>query len=171
MENKKIIMGIDISLRACGVGIIDGDKKVLSTQCIGWEIPKGKSASISYKMTRWFKIWNAISKMIEEHNVEVVFIEDYSFGAKFGREKLAEVHAVIISQMYLKHKIMAEKIAIGKWRKYCLKVSKKLTKQDIVKEYKPKYPELTTDEYEAIGIAIGGHNSLYDIEVKADLIK
>ena len=176
MENEMVIIGIDISLKSTGLAVIKGHEEIIETKSVGYLLKKGEGKIVRNKLIRWFKIWNEVSRMIKEHNVTHVFIEDYAF-SRGQAEFLAELHGVIMSQLYLTYKILPKKIGITQWRKYYMKKVKSYKKPEVVKALRLNHEclsnkkETSEDECEAVGIAIAGYRSLTDIEVKADLIK
>lgn len=171
-----IVLGIDVSLKSTGLAVIDENENIIETKSVGYLLKKGEGKIVRNKLIRWFKIWNEINRMYKEHNVTHVFIEDYAF-SRGQAEFLAELHGVIMSQLYLTHKILAVKIGIAQWRKYYSKKKQAWKKPAIVKLLRANHTclsnkkEASEDECEAVGIAVAGYRSMTDIEIKADLIK
>lgn len=176
MDNKMVIMGIDISLKSTGIAIIRGHEEIAITSSMGYLLKKGEGKIVKNKLIRWFKIWNEVSRLIKEYEVTHVFIEDYAF-SRGQAEFLAELHGVIMSQLYLTHKIIPKKIGIAQWRKFYMKKVKSYKKPEVVTALRLNHECLSDkkktseDECEAVGIAIAGYRSMTDIEIKADLIK
>ena len=81
---KKAILGIDLSLSNTGLALLLGDKI------------KSETVSTSPKET-WVDRVRKIEAKIIEYAAEAdeIYIENYSFNSKFGREILAEVGGII----------------------------------------------------------------------------
>lgn len=171
-----IILGIDVSLKSTGLAVIKDNEEIIETQSVGYLLKREEGKIVRNKLIRWFKIWNEVSRIIKEHGVTHVFIEDYAFSRGQG-EFLAELHGVIMSQVYATYKILPEKIGITQWRKYYSKKKQSWKKPAIVKLIRSNHECLSDkkttsdDECEAVGVAIAGLRSIVDIDIKADLIK
>ena len=171
-----IALGIDVSLKSTGLAVVDEKENILTTLSVGYLLKKGEGKVVKNKLIRWIKIWNEVSRLIKEYEVTHVFIEDYAF-SRGQAEFLAELHGIIMLQLWATHKILAEKLGIAQWRKYYSKKKQSWKKPEIVKLLRKNHSclankkETTDDECEAVGVAIAGIRSKTDIEIKADLIK
>lgn len=91
--SKEIIAGIDLSLTATGLTIVDGSGKIVYEELFNTKQMRG--------MQRLFFIKSRIQKKLKDHNVTKVAIESYSFGSK-GRSvvSLGELGGVIRMMLF-----------------------------------------------------------------------
>jgi len=174
------IIGLDLSLSSTGIGVVDKDGNIINHSSVGKSIAKGDTNKLHLKMARWFMISNHICSVIEENDVKYVFIEDYAMGSfrkngktfqSSSKEKLAELHGVVISQIYARFKIIPSKIGVIEWKKYFFMKSGNFKKEHVVKEMKKIVKCSTIDEYEALAIAKAGRNKMYEIKAKIGLFE
>jgi len=95
------VLGLDLSLSASGVVVLGpGEGPVLTSTTIGYSLEK--KCTEQERLDRLVNLVLGINAVIEEHRPSVIGIEGYAFSAKFGGERLAELHGVLKVHIYQK---------------------------------------------------------------------
>jgi Holliday junction resolvasome RuvABC endonuclease subunit len=93
------ICGLDLSLVATGIVAIDDTTNIIHKRTFGYPIvPK---ITEKKKIIRLLWITNEIIKDIKKFNVDKIGIEGYSYGSRYRREDLAELHGLVKTQLFL----------------------------------------------------------------------
>jgi Holliday junction resolvasome RuvABC endonuclease subunit len=103
-EFDKVVMGLDLSLTATGVVTIDKDGMPCDQRVMGYGLKKGSTQK--QKIERLIDVPLAISAVVEEMKPDVIAIENFAFGARFGGEFLGELHGVVKTHLYSKFGIV-----------------------------------------------------------------
>lgn len=97
-------MGLDVSLTGTGIEILDQDAERVYSSTVGYSLNGAKTEREAVERLVW--IANEIVGLVKKFGVELVGVEGYAFGAKYGRERLAELHGVLKSQLFLSCQII-----------------------------------------------------------------
>lgn len=92
-------MGLDLSLRATGIEVLDSNAQRVYGSVIGYGLEKGSSQR--ERIERTIYLANQIIGLVKQQEVTQVAIEGCAFGTTFGREVLAELHGVVKTQLFL----------------------------------------------------------------------
>jgi len=144
IKNNIPVIGIDPSLNSTGMFVIDRDKKGYG-YTLGYEI---KFSTKEQKIKRWLNITQKILEIMEKHKVRHAIIENAVFGMKLRVKEIAELKAVIETQIYLKYGTVPIDIVTISFQKYILGETRVQQgyKKDKEKN-KPKYSKEETREY------------------------
>jgi len=96
---REMMMGLDLSLVATGVAIIDSDEKLLFAANAGFKLKR--SSSIRDKIERMTSIAAMIIRAARSHGVTEIAIEGFAYAAKGAQNDLGELHGVVKSQVLL----------------------------------------------------------------------
>lgn len=101
-------MGLDLSLTSTGIEVLDSCGNRVYGCVVGKEL---RRATERDRVERLVMIANTIIGLVKEHGVRHVGVEGYAYSKKFGGEKLAELHGVVKTQLYLACQLIAESIS------------------------------------------------------------
>lgn len=107
-------MGLDLSLTSTGIEVLDSLGSRVYGGLVGKEL---KKATERDRVERLVLIANTIIGLVKEHDVRHVAIEGYAYSKKYGGEKLAELHGVVKTQLYLACGLIAEPVSPRKARR------------------------------------------------------
>ncbi len=97
------IVGLDLSLTATGICVIDHNGNVIKTAVVGSSLKR--TARVKEKVERLIeiatKIVNTVNGFIEDGVKPHVSIENYAFAARGAQNDLGELHGVVKSQLWL----------------------------------------------------------------------
>lgn len=103
VESGVTVLGLDLSLSATGITVLGpGEGPVLHSTTIGYDLKK--NCMEQERLDRLVNLVVGVDRVIEEHRPSVIGIEGYAFSAKFGGERLAELHGVLKVHIYQKWK-------------------------------------------------------------------
>lgn len=110
------VAGLDLSQRSSGVAIIDRDNQLV-TYTFGSNLKD--DASERAKAMRNLTIANDIIKVVRQHHVAVVAVEDYAFSRRSSSvHPLAELGGVVKSQLVLSCGIAVAPVTASSLRKF-----------------------------------------------------
>jgi Holliday junction resolvasome RuvABC endonuclease subunit len=101
------VMGLDLSLTASGIEILDYDGERAYGCVVGYSLKKATDES---RVKRLISMVEEIIGLVGEYEVKHVAVEDYAYGSRYGREKLAELHGIIKVELYRKFGIVVEPV-------------------------------------------------------------
>lgn len=97
MTDSAVILGLDISLAACGLVAVPaawgGDWSRVGYLEVGDHLPKG--ASEEFRIGRLHRITSQVVAFAQRNRCTVALCEGYAFGARFERERLGEIAGAI----------------------------------------------------------------------------
>jgi Holliday junction resolvasome RuvABC endonuclease subunit len=148
LKNLKV-MGLDLSLTSPGIAVTRGGELV---------------ESLSIKTTTddsWFVRINTVATNIVDkavqHDPDFIFIENYSFNSKFGRELAGEVHGVVLHQLFSHgYDNIFRTISPTQLKTYTTgdsKATKKAMIQGVLDSYGVKFKQSQNDQADAFALA------------------
>lgn len=150
-----IFMGVDPSLRGCGVTIIDHNKKVLLFDVFGYTL---SDKTEHERIKRNLIISQDVVKMGKKMDVDVIAVEGLGIAPKKNRLGnqiyLAEFIGILKSQIYLSLRKIPMIVPPPSWKKAVIG-SGKADKAEIKKCLeKRNYKFKVQDQYDALGVAL-----------------
>ena len=94
-----MILGLDLSLTATGVVVIDGQGAVVDSYTVGEKL--SRKARQKDKIERILDICKRVCSTVTEHKVKKIGIEGFAFQARGAQNDLGELHGVVKSQIWL----------------------------------------------------------------------
>lgn len=152
-----MFLGIDPSLNATGIVIVDKDANVLYNHCYQPKIQESKLRDET-RLRKMLITSQFVINIIKEHNHPIVAIEGSGVGGKAGRFGnqlfLLENLGILKSQIYLSTKKMPHIVPPPTWKKTVIGNGR--AKKDMIKENLTEkgYQLDKQDEYDALGIAL-----------------
>lgn len=148
------ILGIDPSVRSCGVVVIENND-VLHSCTFGGSI---ESKTENEKIKRMLKIAQGILKVGVEYQIDVIAIEGLAMkqhGSGMGNQLvLAELFGIIKSNIWMKFKKEPMIIPPASWKKQIIE-NGRAKKDEVQRVLTDKgYILNKQDEYDALGIAL-----------------
>lgn len=144
------ITGLDLSLTSPGIGHLRSSNSEISTLSI-------KTTSDEPWHIRIHRVAKGITEQCERFEPNFIFIENYSFNSKFGRELAGEVHGVVL---YLLHKAGFDNtfrvIAPTQLKQYVAnntKATKKQVIEAVLELYGVKFKQAQNDQADALSLA------------------
>lgn len=101
-------MGLDLSLTSTGIEVLDSSGQRVYGCVVGKKL---KQATERDRVERLILIANRIIGLVKEYDVRHVAIEGYAYSKKYGGEKLAELHGVVKTQLYMACGLIAEPVS------------------------------------------------------------
>jgi Holliday junction resolvasome RuvABC endonuclease subunit len=153
-----VVMGLDLSLSGTGSCILKNGELIYS------KTTKTEPKNSWYERIQ--KIRDEIIWVTHHHKPEFAFIENYSFGSKFGREIAGEVHGNVLWVLE-EYKVPYFRTLSPSQIKSFYTGSGRATKSDVIEALKRKYQiqfkKSEHDQADAYAIAQLG-NILFNIE-------
>ena len=114
-----MILGLDLSLTATGIVVLDGEDLV-KADTVGYSLKRASSEK--ERIERLTMITGRIMGAIKQFEVKEVCLEGYAYSARGAQNDLGELHGVVKTQIYLGFRIVpriispsqARKLALGK---------------------------------------------------------
>jgi Holliday junction resolvasome RuvABC endonuclease subunit len=123
------MMGLDLSCTATGIVVIAEMGEVVAST-VGNKLHR--DSPVREKVERLLGIATAVVRAYEMHMPERVGIEGYAWAAKGAQNDLAELHGVVKTQLWLKHRVEPEIVQASAARKAVLGAGR-IEKKDIVR--------------------------------------
>lgn len=146
----KVVAGLDLSLTAAGVAILEGETAHLYTFGYGLK----KDSTDRDRMERVIFIANSVMGVLMKHKATCVGIEQYGFASKGKISMQADLGGTIKTQIYVGLKSVPVLLNAMSARKYLMgeatKDKKKIKRWIEAKGFKPS----NTDESDALVIAL-----------------
>lgn len=100
----KVVMGLDLSLTGTGIVTLGKDGKPVDARTVGYGLKK--RATQRERIERLIDNVQSIATVVDELRPDVVAIEGFAFGAKFGGEFLGELQGVVKVNLYSRFEIV-----------------------------------------------------------------
>lgn len=169
----KKIMGLDLSLTSPGMAVLQAN----GTKIQLLDYLNIKTSANEHWFTRRQKISLTIQDFVTKHHPEVIFIENYSYGSRNGRELAGEVHGIVIYDLINKgfsQDNIYRVISPTQLKKFIVRKGN-ATKEQVVESINTLFDlELKKNQddiADAIGIAFIGYCMFYFQEVEQFLDK
>lgn len=144
------ILGLDMSLNETGYCILSRDKSIIEKGVI-----KSKKEN---RLEKMLDIRGAVDKLIMEHNVSAVFMEDYSYGSRNTKWTFSAGELGGLIKVYLyESEIEYELVSPSMWKKYICGKGNLKKEQVLLQVYKKFNIEFkNNNECDAFCIAMFG---------------
>lgn len=153
-ERKKVV-GVDLSLNATGIVLIDEMSKVADCRTFGYSLTK--TATVGLKAERINQITDIVVEFVKRNRVRHVAVEKATFGSIFRSLELSGLTAVLENKLHVQCGIVPVYMTISPIRKYHLgvNVNGKGIKRIVMDHFKNKGYVLSNDnEYDALAIGL-----------------
>ena len=153
-SGRHVVAGLDISLRGAGVVVLLPDRKTIH-KTFGYGLKKPTERD---RCERVLFITSNIMKMLRQHNVKYIGIENYGYATQGRLSEIAELNGAIKQQILVSLKTVALPMASGSVRSFLIPNAKQKDLRDkkSIQRYliEQGFSCDTADEYDALACAL-----------------
>lgn len=153
-SGRRVVAGLDVSLRGCGLAILFPGEKVFS-KTFGYGLTKGSERD---SVERNLFIASNVMKLLRQYEVAAVTVENYAFSRDGRLTALAELTGTLKTQILVALKIVAIPLSPTSVRSFLIPNAnqKDLTDKKKIQEYLKSrgFCCKTPDEYDALACAL-----------------
>lgn len=157
MSGRKVVAGLDLSLRGAGVAILLTDGSVVH-KTFGYGLKRGSERD---RAERVLWITSNVIKLLRKHEVKFVSVEDYAYAASGRLTMLGELAGAIKQQVLVGLKTVALPLASTTVRAFLIPKAKQKDMHDKrrIQSYLKERGFFcdTADEYDALACALVIH--------------